>query len=595
MNKQYYITLDKAFDINLVGGKAYMLCKLINGGAKTPNGLVISTNLLYDFLIKSGISEEDINLALLLNNACLKKIQDVLNTAPWTTEILNILKEIYKQFPEPCCVRSSAVLEDNNANSFAGIYHSKINIRSFNEFINAIRDCWLSAFKPQAIEYVKRINSPLSLMALVVMPVVDAQASGVALIEDNKCIISVAYGLGEGIVSGKVACDILEWNARDSNENTIIKKKEYCYLVNNQDKPIYFSEFEKEITKNTQNRFKMISADERQAILYCKILNQDIANKPVLNNKLQVELKDTIYDLVENILGEGKWDIEWAIDNNDKIYILQSRPLISSILAPNDNLTFENSNAIFKGQPFSSGIGTGVVKIVQNTDDLKKVQDGDIVMTDWIPDNFSGILSKVSALIIRGNSIFSQVFSHCAIIAREWQIPCVGGIPKDIIKEGTVYKVNGSTGEIFNNINISNPIISAHSKKESSKINEIYLKSWLINSVYEVYARENKLTKRIFILKKLLSTDNNILIDISNICLCTKLKNKNLCDLYDKLFELALTIIYESNPVAVLKGTQQDFDYIYKNSIKFFNILQKNFVFIENKSNNKGVSLNELV
>ena len=75
-------------------------------------------------------------------------------------------------------------------------------------------------------------------------------------------------------------------------------------------------------------------------------------------------------------------DTEWAIEG-DKIYMLQSRP-VTTLNMGNGEESEEGSEEriiIAKGLGASPGMASGAVKTVKNTDELDKIEEGDILVT----------------------------------------------------------------------------------------------------------------------------------------------------------------------------------------------------------------------
>jgi len=131
---------------------------------------------------------------------------------------------------------------------------------------------------------------------------------------------------------------------------------------------------------------------------------------------------------LENIIREH--DIEWSIDLNENFWILQLRPITEK---------FCIGYARQYGFPASPGKAIG--RVVKYKKDFGKDK---IAIADEIPLNETDKIKEYSGIILE----IPGLLSHAAIIAREYGIPCIVGVPISIFKEGELIEIDGSTGEI---------------------------------------------------------------------------------------------------------------------------------------------------
>lgn len=191
-------------------------------------------------------------------------------------------KEIFDAFDKlnmsRVAVRSSATAEDSKSTSWAGQLETYLNVTK-NDLIKSIKNCWASINSPRAISYAKENNIPSDKqkVAVVVQAMVDSQMAGVMFSVNpvtsnkNQIVLEACFGLGEALVQGQVTPD-----------NFIIDKKSLQII-------------EKNINLNTLS--------DKQVI--------DLA-------KLAIRIENHYH---------FPQDIEWAIDPNNEIFILQSRPI----------------------------------------------------------------------------------------------------------------------------------------------------------------------------------------------------------------------------------------------------------------------------
>ena len=156
------------------GGKAAGLARLRRLGLPVPPGYVIAG--------ASGVSD----------SATARF--DEMAAAGWT----------------PVAVRSSAVGEDGDDQSFAGQYDTVLGVDTVDRFVDAVRACADSVHSRSASSYSGNASATMNV---VVQRMVDARAAGVVFTADpvsgrrDLTVIDVVSGLGESLVDGTVAPD----------------------------------------------------------------------------------------------------------------------------------------------------------------------------------------------------------------------------------------------------------------------------------------------------------------------------------------------------------------------------------------------------
>ncbi|MBN1388374.1 MAG: hypothetical protein JW965_08015 [Bacteroidales bacterium] len=97
----------------------------------------------------------------------------------------------------------------------------------------------------------------------------------------------------------------------------------------------------------------------------------------------------------------------------------------------------------FKGVSTSSGIYTGIAKIVRKRDDFVKVKKGDVVIIPFSDVSWTPVLCKAGAIVSESGGILS----HCSIIAREMAIPALVSVENACgIRDNARLTVDGSNG-----------------------------------------------------------------------------------------------------------------------------------------------------
>lgn len=99
-----------------------------------------------------------------------------------------------------------------------------------------------------------------------------------------------------------------------------------------------------------------------------------------------------------------------------------------------------------KGSIAYSGKARGIVKIVNSTADLKKFNDGDILVSFSTNPSLVPAMNKAAAIITNTGG----VTCHAAIVSRELKIPCIIGtkIATRALKDGDKVEVDATKGII---------------------------------------------------------------------------------------------------------------------------------------------------
>ncbi|CAM5326894.1 phosphotransferase [Bacillus safensis FO-36b] [Bacillus safensis subsp. safensis] len=192
---------------SLAGAKGLNLIKLNNHGLPVPDGFIIKTNSFASFLSYHNLQPAEQNLS--------QKIKEASFPLQMEAELLSSFQSLRKTYPS-VAVRSSSVAEDLEGASFAGQYETYLNIKTNEEFLQAVKECWSSYFAARVTEYKEEMNEneeEMPLMAVVVQGLIHSDVSGVIFSENpvsgktNEMMLTASYGLGEAIVSGLVTPD----------------------------------------------------------------------------------------------------------------------------------------------------------------------------------------------------------------------------------------------------------------------------------------------------------------------------------------------------------------------------------------------------
>jgi pyruvate,water dikinase len=89
-------------------------------------------------------------------------------------------------------------------------------------------------------------------------------------------------------------------------------------------------------------------------------------------------------------------------------------------------------------------VATGLARVVENAEDLFEFQRGEILVCDAIDPNMTLVVPLAAAIVERRGGMLI----HGAIIAREYGLPCVTGVPDATrrIRTGDRLDVDGQIG-----------------------------------------------------------------------------------------------------------------------------------------------------
>jgi len=340
-------------------------------------------------------------------------------------------------------LRSSALGEDSMNSSFAGQYHSELNV-SRDSLLEAYKTVVASKYTLHAMIY--RINKGFRdedvPMAVGCVQMVDAAVGGVLYSgnpvdsSDNSIFISAVFGLPKAVVDGAVPSDL--------------------FVVSRSDLKIIREE---------------IAVKDRKFVCYpeegiCRMeIFSDQSQRATISQEQIIELAKVALKLEAHFTTPQ--DIEWAIDNQGKLLILQSRPLqqnspLQQKVAPDHTSDINNSSTLQQSLPpendliamggvsASPGIASGEAFVALKHVDILRFPAGAVLVIRQALPEWATVAGRAAAIVSEQGS----AASHLASVAREFKIPSVFGLQgiTSAVTSGEQVTVNADVASVWRGI-----------------------------------------------------------------------------------------------------------------------------------------------
>lgn len=423
----------------LAGGKIAHLGEIKNKlNLPVPDGFSITAYASKIFLDYNKLGDKINELLKELNvddfgkiQAMSKEIQDMVNRAEIPEELMRAIRRASEDLqsnnhPLMVSVRSSAILEDGEF-SFAGQYATYLNVPE-KLILQRYKEVMASLFTPRAIFYYKTkgLSEEEVVMAVGVLRMLDTRTAGVMYTMDpndperGEIIINAVRGLGKAVVDGLFEPDLYSVSRQTGEITGTRITKQHIMLVCNHEGDI------KEIA-----------------------VPDEMIGKPCLSGE-QVKALANYASTLEDYYGKPQ-DIEWAIDHDDKIYILQSRPL-KILSAERGPLKIPRRIAghtvlLDRGIIACKGIGYGKAFVLTKDADLKDFPKGAVLVARQTSTKYVTIMSKASAII----TDIGGATGHMASLSREYGVPTILDMGKatTTIRDGQEITVDAFNGNVY--------------------------------------------------------------------------------------------------------------------------------------------------
>jgi pyruvate,water dikinase len=282
--------LEDVSTVGVAGGKAFALGRAMRAGIKVPQGFAIATSAFDEHLVRSALGQTIDALCASVGHieqSKLARCATDISALVLESSLPTMLRDELFATAEahlargPVVVRSSAVGEDSGGESFAGQHDSVLHVSTLEHLELAVLRVWASCWSARALFYRLARGLPPGRMGVVVQQQVDARSAGVLFTDvgNGEMIVEYTSGLADALVSGSV----------DPNR---------------------------------------ISIDRRSRI----VREHSTVNGVAVSGSVIAQLVDCAAALEHEF--DAPQDVEWAVDPNDVVWIVQSRPITAPIVAP---------------------------------------------------------------------------------------------------------------------------------------------------------------------------------------------------------------------------------------------------------------------
>lgn len=310
---------DGPLDPPTLGGKCRNLVALTRSALPVPPGFAIPAEMFLAFIDAAGLREH-LERAFTIDDSSIgeeqaAQLMRLFAQAEMPVEFRRSILDAYGKLGERIgvvlprvAVRSSATTEDLEMASAAGQQLTLLDVSGNANLIAAVLQCWASLFSHHALAYQRQraLHHAVDLpaMAVGVQALVAARASGVMFTADpvsgdaSRIVIEAIGGLGEPLVGGEVTPDrhvIDKQTGRMIEQRIGDKRVELACTAT--------SSFRRAVPAE-QCRLPCLTHDDHERLL-------------------------ALARAVEVALGSDQ-DVEWAIDQAGRCFLLQARPITAS-------------------------------------------------------------------------------------------------------------------------------------------------------------------------------------------------------------------------------------------------------------------------
>lgn len=286
------------------GAKATNLGRMVGFGLPVPPGIVLGVEVLEAFLAETGLVEAVAALSDISEDAqsaafetAAARVREGIGSRPWPASLQSVLDDVAATMTAHAvwAVRSSAVGEDGAAASYAGLMDSVLGVTDRAGLEAALRRVWASRWSERALAY-ERAHGALGSMAVIVQRQIEPAFAGVLFTRspdpghEEEMLCEYCAGLADQLVAGAI----------------------------------------------TPARIRI---DRARCAVLERRSTTDVAECSARSIEELARLA-----LEAEIRFGAPQDIEFAIDRDDRVWLVQSRPITSSASSRRRRVLWSNAN-----------------------------------------------------------------------------------------------------------------------------------------------------------------------------------------------------------------------------------------------------------
>ncbi len=440
--------------VDEVGEKAALLGEMIKFGFPVPRGFVISYDEFDKAMVELGPEIQAILTTANPDNfnsiiSASGKIKELFKNYQFSNSFEKEINDYYSKLHidknEYGNVNSDAFnfikagrelpfvsVRVSNNSSTPKHYSTSLNVKQTSEILSAIRKAWASIYSPYSILHRKTNNSPFPRAAILIQEMVNSSKSG-----DLFSINPITGNRDQIVIQGRWGLSLKS----SPGASIFICDKQSAQVIET-----YDSKPSKYYTKDPQNGKTAV-----------RTLEDEFKNISVIGSR-EIELLTRIATDAENKLGFPV-NLEWSIEKR-KFHLIQVRPASNFFKRPVFSNQFPNQfdKTMAKGIPASPGFTTNKTVIINSPNDFSKFQPNNILITDSFNGQILPLMLQSSGVVFRNEDLSS----FGAIIARDFEKPCIVKAKLQINSDLEQAELNASTGKLFGPEQVQETIQQSH-------------------------------------------------------------------------------------------------------------------------------------
>jgi len=313
--------------------------------------------------------------------------------------------DLYRKAPgrPRVSIRSSAIGEDGHA-SFAGQYATFLNV-PLEQVLRRWKETVASKFSPRALFYMhsKGFREDEIAMSVGCFLMVDAASAGVAYSANpanprsGSMLISGVWGLGKPVVDGSMTPDTF-WAPRREGGGAIR-------------------------TQPVRKTHRLVAAPQEGVLE--EAVPPEKQEAPCLSEEQVLKLASYVRTLEAHF--RGPQDVEWALDRQGRLFILQTRPLGLAAAdvpeIPGEDVLSGYALLLSGGTTACAGAGAGPLVHAESDEELAAFPAGGVLVARQNSPRFVKVMTRAAAIVTE----IGSASGHMACLAREYRVPTVTG------------------------------------------------------------------------------------------------------------------------------------------------------------------------